>query len=300
MHLHRFPSGWVVQAPAKLNLFFEVLGRRDDGYHEVETLVYPIDLYDTLYFREGRSGQIELQCERVSGVWGPGGFRARRSAGGGRQLGRSRGGVVQAARGAVDGCFAAAGEADSQRGRVRRRLERCGRDVGRGQRRVGGRLVVCPIGPRGRRIGERRAVVLRRGASRLPGSGRAGRAGHGAGDAPSRGGPSARGPVDGGSLPGLPLGWSTSPAAAASGRPSPRGFGRRGAIAVQPSRVGRREAFALDRSGTRRAEASGLSGARDERKRHMLLRALPPRASRAAHGSTFAGQGNRGCLCSPR
>ena len=71
MHLHRSPSGWVVQAPAKLNLFFEVLGKRDDGYHEVETLVYPIDLYDTLYFREESSEQIKLDCERVSGVWGP-------------------------------------------------------------------------------------------------------------------------------------------------------------------------------------------------------------------------------------
>jgi 4-diphosphocytidyl-2-C-methyl-D-erythritol kinase len=52
-------------------LFFEVLGKREDGYHEVETLVYPIDLYDTLYFREDSTGQIKLDCERASGVWGP-------------------------------------------------------------------------------------------------------------------------------------------------------------------------------------------------------------------------------------
>jgi len=73
MHLHRSPSGWVVQAPAKLNLFFEVLAKRDDGYHEIETLVCPINLYDTLYFKEDSSGQIKLGCERVSGVWGPNG-----------------------------------------------------------------------------------------------------------------------------------------------------------------------------------------------------------------------------------
>ncbi|MEN6497398.1 MAG: 4-(cytidine 5'-diphospho)-2-C-methyl-D-erythritol kinase [Thermoguttaceae bacterium] len=71
MHLHRSTMGWVVQAPAKLNLFFEVLGKRDDGYHEVETLVYPIDLYDTLYFKEDSSGQIQLGCEKGSGSWGP-------------------------------------------------------------------------------------------------------------------------------------------------------------------------------------------------------------------------------------
>src|SRR3972149_2907718 len=71
MHLHRSPSGWVVHAPAKLNLFFEVLARRDDGYHEIETLVYPINLYDTLFFKEDASGQIKFGLERVSGVWGP-------------------------------------------------------------------------------------------------------------------------------------------------------------------------------------------------------------------------------------
>jgi 4-diphosphocytidyl-2-C-methyl-D-erythritol kinase len=71
MHLHRSQSGWVVQAPAKLNLFFEVLAKRGDGYHEIETLVYPINLYDTLYFKEDPSGQVKLGCQRVSGVWGP-------------------------------------------------------------------------------------------------------------------------------------------------------------------------------------------------------------------------------------
>ena len=71
MLLHRSPSGWVVQAPAKLNLFFEVLGKRDDGYHEIETLVYPINLYDTLYFKEDSSGRIKLECQRVSGTREP-------------------------------------------------------------------------------------------------------------------------------------------------------------------------------------------------------------------------------------
>lgn len=71
MYVHRSGSGWVVQAPAKLNLFLEVCGKRDDGYHEIETLVYPIDLFDTLFFKEDSSGQIRLGCERGSGSWGP-------------------------------------------------------------------------------------------------------------------------------------------------------------------------------------------------------------------------------------
>src|SRR4030042_4677400 len=65
MPLHQSRSGWVVQAPAKLNLFFEVLAKRNDGYHEIETLVCPIDLYDTLYFRKELGGQVNLQCDRV-------------------------------------------------------------------------------------------------------------------------------------------------------------------------------------------------------------------------------------------
>ena len=52
MQVHRNAVEVVVDAPAKLNLFFEVLAKRTDGYHEIETLMCPIDLYDTLYFRE--------------------------------------------------------------------------------------------------------------------------------------------------------------------------------------------------------------------------------------------------------
>lgn len=75
MQIHRSAVGLIAQAPAKLNLFFEVLGKRDDGYHEIETLMVPVDLYDTLYFREDSSGQVELDCRRAPGRRGPGGYR---------------------------------------------------------------------------------------------------------------------------------------------------------------------------------------------------------------------------------
>jgi 4-diphosphocytidyl-2-C-methyl-D-erythritol kinase len=38
----------VVPAPAKLNLFLHVTGRRDDGYHLLESLFVPIDIADTI------------------------------------------------------------------------------------------------------------------------------------------------------------------------------------------------------------------------------------------------------------
>src|SRR5260370_9420865 len=52
----------AVFAPAKLNLFLKVLGKRDDGYHELETLMVSVSLYDTLLFADDPSGQVQLTC----------------------------------------------------------------------------------------------------------------------------------------------------------------------------------------------------------------------------------------------
>jgi 4-diphosphocytidyl-2-C-methyl-D-erythritol kinase len=41
----------TARAPAKLNLFLEITGRRVDGFHELETLIVPIRLADTLSLR---------------------------------------------------------------------------------------------------------------------------------------------------------------------------------------------------------------------------------------------------------
>jgi 4-diphosphocytidyl-2-C-methyl-D-erythritol kinase len=41
-------SGVTIFAPAKLNLFLEVLAKRPDGYHDLETLMVAIDWCDTL------------------------------------------------------------------------------------------------------------------------------------------------------------------------------------------------------------------------------------------------------------
>jgi 4-diphosphocytidyl-2-C-methyl-D-erythritol kinase len=46
-------------APAKLNLFLHVTGRRPDGYHELQTLFQLIDLCDTVAIRVGDDGRIE-------------------------------------------------------------------------------------------------------------------------------------------------------------------------------------------------------------------------------------------------
>ncbi|MBL8849895.1 MAG: 4-(cytidine 5'-diphospho)-2-C-methyl-D-erythritol kinase, partial [Planctomycetaceae bacterium] len=50
MRFRRQGPSLVVDAPAKLNLFLEVCGKRPDGYHELETLMVSIGLCDTLRF----------------------------------------------------------------------------------------------------------------------------------------------------------------------------------------------------------------------------------------------------------
>lgn len=66
------PPGTVfVAAPAKLNLFLEVLGKRPDGYHELATLLVAIDLADDLAFAPADGVDIALTCDDPGLTTGP-------------------------------------------------------------------------------------------------------------------------------------------------------------------------------------------------------------------------------------
>lgn len=52
------PASVKWPAPAKLNLFLHVCGRRQDGYHELQTLFQLIDFCDELTFEPAIDGQI--------------------------------------------------------------------------------------------------------------------------------------------------------------------------------------------------------------------------------------------------
>jgi 4-diphosphocytidyl-2-C-methyl-D-erythritol kinase len=49
-----------LKVPAKINLFLRVLDKRPDGYHNLESLMQAIDLYDDLTLE--KSNEIELDC----------------------------------------------------------------------------------------------------------------------------------------------------------------------------------------------------------------------------------------------
>jgi len=55
-------------APAKLNLFLHVTGRRPDGYHELQSLMVPITLTDTLDFELRDDGRISRAGDVVGAI----------------------------------------------------------------------------------------------------------------------------------------------------------------------------------------------------------------------------------------
>jgi 4-diphosphocytidyl-2-C-methyl-D-erythritol kinase len=83
----------VVWAPAKVNLFLEVLAKRADGYHEINTLMVTVSLYDTLEFKEEASGDIRLHSDHPNLSTGPDNLVCRAA-----ELLRQRCGVRRGAR----------------------------------------------------------------------------------------------------------------------------------------------------------------------------------------------------------
>ena len=52
---------WDVPAPAKLNLFLHITGRRDDGYHLLQSAFMLIDWCDTLHFQRREGGALSRE-----------------------------------------------------------------------------------------------------------------------------------------------------------------------------------------------------------------------------------------------
>ena len=50
-----------ILAPAKINLYLYVSDRRDDGYHEISSLMLPVTLFDTVFLAKKENG-IAVSC----------------------------------------------------------------------------------------------------------------------------------------------------------------------------------------------------------------------------------------------
>jgi len=50
------------QSPCKVNLLLNILGRRSDGFHELETVMHPVNFFDEIRFERGGNG-IQLTCD---------------------------------------------------------------------------------------------------------------------------------------------------------------------------------------------------------------------------------------------
>ena len=66
-----FGRGFALGAPAKVNLFLELFGKRPDGYHELATLMVGLSFRDTLAFVDSPDGAVTLTCNRPDLSTGP-------------------------------------------------------------------------------------------------------------------------------------------------------------------------------------------------------------------------------------
>ena len=59
-----------VFAPAKVNLFLEIVNKRDDGFHNLLSLMTQVSLWDILEFEMAPAGTLTLEVDN-QGLPGP-------------------------------------------------------------------------------------------------------------------------------------------------------------------------------------------------------------------------------------
>ncbi|MBI5056002.1 MAG: 4-(cytidine 5'-diphospho)-2-C-methyl-D-erythritol kinase [Nitrospirae bacterium] len=57
------PPSLTIKAPAKINWFLNVLGLRDDGFHEIQSLMQKVTLYDVLTFAPSKEVRVKTDAQ---------------------------------------------------------------------------------------------------------------------------------------------------------------------------------------------------------------------------------------------
>ena len=52
-----------IHAHAKINLYLNIVGKRPDGYHEIETIFHSIQLHDDVTLRKQLTSGISIRCD---------------------------------------------------------------------------------------------------------------------------------------------------------------------------------------------------------------------------------------------
>lgn len=58
---------YKLKAPAKINIGLNIIGKRDDGYHDLETIFYPVKLFDEIEFEESSHFSFETENRMLAG-----------------------------------------------------------------------------------------------------------------------------------------------------------------------------------------------------------------------------------------
>jgi len=66
MNLKISEEQMILKAPAKINLYLEIINKRPDGYHNIESIMHTVSLFDTLKFSLNQNSLIELTCSDKS------------------------------------------------------------------------------------------------------------------------------------------------------------------------------------------------------------------------------------------
>ena len=64
--MSRLPATKIcVKSPAKINLHLEIIGKREDGFHELAMIMQNIDLFDYIEFENNLISKIELNSDNT-------------------------------------------------------------------------------------------------------------------------------------------------------------------------------------------------------------------------------------------